>query len=144
MMMISPFCFCFFSVSRDAHPAVFTTKFIQLICPFSFLIFLQCFLPSSGCCCPLSVPRCHQPSLLMGKLTASQSLMVPSCLPPVLIFRSPDCTTWIPCSARPWRGGVWGGGGQGLFLSRTLLADPSLLPCFPVCTHPLSAEPRFV
>lgn len=134
MMMISPFCFWFFSVSRDAHPAVFTTKFIQLICLFSCLIFLQCFLPSSGCCCPLSAPHCHRPPLLAGKLTASHCLMVHCCLPPALIFSSPDCTTQTLCSARPWRGR--GCFSAGCFL-QTLLR-------FPLCTHPSSAEPRFV
>lgn len=107
MMMISPFCFWFFSVSRDAHPAVFTTKFIQLICPLSFLAFLQRFLPLPSCWGLLCAHCYFQPSLFLEMLTAFQSPVVCHCLPPALLFSS-----FFPhtMASRTARGGGKAGG----------------------------------
>lgn len=144
MMMISPFCFWFSSVSRDAHPAVFTTKFIQLICPLSLLVFLQRFLPSSSWQHLLHAHCYFQPSLFLEVLTTFQCPVPCYCLPPALLFSSSFPPNVASHTARGW--GRKAGGDQGLFKQVTSHRS-RLLPLLlwlSLCTHPSGTDPTFI
>lgn len=131
-MMISPFCFWFFSVSRDAHPAVFTIKFIQLICPLSSLVFLQRFLPSSSWWHLLHAHCYFQPSLFPEMLTTFQSLVVCYCLLPALLFRSsfPHNVAFHTTRGRGKAGGEMQAGTGGSLRGSLLIDTGSRLPSY--------------
>lgn len=106
MMMISPFCFWFFSVSRDAHPAVFTTKFIHLICPLSFFFFLTVLLTFiklvASSLCPLLLSALPVPGGADYFPVSGGVLLSSSCTAFQLIF---PAQRGIPHCARQGQGG---------------------------------------
>lgn len=116
MMMISPFCFWFFSVSRDAHPAVFTTKFIQLICPLSFfLTALLTFIKLVGSSlCPLLLSALPVPGGADNFPVPGGVLLSSSCTAFQLVF--PAQCGILHRARQGQGGGRKAGRGRGLFM----------------------------